>query len=630
MSWSTDLEVFSNAVPLKITVVWTDPPAPGGSLSPLVNDLDLFVVAPGGTVYRGNQFTGSWSTPNPGAVVDTANNVENVFVQSPAAGQWTLQVSSTLTATNPPGLAGQDFALVYSGDAADCAPPPAPTGLVATATAANRIDLSWNLEPAAVSYKVNRSTSSGGPYTEIANIGATSYVDLAVSGGTTYYYTVRSVDAGVCDSGPSNEDSALATGDCILPPDFAGLSTVVSQSGTCSIDLSWNPATSNCPAAEVVYDIYRSPTPGFTPSAANLIDACVTNTFHEDTNVSSSTTYYYIVRAEDGTGSGGGLCNGGNVDANLVEMSGATGLTPTTLYSNDFEGIDDFTHAPDVGGKGDSWRGIQTACTAASGTGTYRFGGASCNANYSSDNFASAGPATLSVPTGSFNVTLSLNHRWQFEPVGASVFDGGYVAVSVDGSPFQPVASSRLSGTGYNGTVDGACSNGVGTDVFTGTSSGYSGGTFQSTSIDLDGVCDDILAGVTGCGGHDVQFRFTGVTDCSIARDGWLLDDVVITADVAGACTAAPEPVVFFTVTSTDQRNDLEWLNPASGGTVTITYRTDRFPADVTDGTQLSPPLGPPGAPQTFTHQPPPADEQRRNTSNSGPRGLTRTSFCAE
>jgi hypothetical protein len=337
----------------------------------------------------------------------------------------------------------------------------------------------------------------------------------------------------------------------------------------------------------------------------NLLDACVTGTSYRDANVASATTYYYVVRAEDGTASAGGACNGGNVDGNTVEKSGGAGLTPTTLYSNGFEGLDDFSHGVDVSGKADSWRGIQTNCPAASGSGTYRFGGGSCSANYAFDNFASAGPsAAISVPPGAANVRMSFAHRFQLERDGAGVYDGGYVAASVDGSPFQPVAPSRLSGAGYNVVIDGPCSNAVGAPVFSDTSAGYAGGSFLTTSVHLDGVCDDVTGGAGGCAGHDVRFRFVAVSDCAVNLDGWFIDDVSIDADLAGSCSPTPDPLPFFTVTSTEARNTLQWLNPASGGDVTVVFRTDRFPNAADDGTVLTPPLGTPGAPQSFLHEP--------------------------
>mgnify|MGYP002682723364 CR=1 FL=1 len=76
--------------PLKITVVWSDFQSTETAAKNLVNNLDLSVTAPGGAVYRGNAFAGGWSAT--GGSADTANNVENVYIQSPAAGTWTVEV----------------------------------------------------------------------------------------------------------------------------------------------------------------------------------------------------------------------------------------------------------------------------------------------------------------------------------------------------------------------------------------------------------------------------------------------------------------------------------------------------------------------------------------------------------
>jgi subtilisin family serine protease len=102
--------------PLRVSTVWTDAPGAVGASPALVNDLDLVVTAPDGTVYSGNIFSKGVSIP--GTTADRINNVENVFVNSPQAGTWTVEVR----AANLPGdgvpFAGdatdQDFALVVS------------------------------------------------------------------------------------------------------------------------------------------------------------------------------------------------------------------------------------------------------------------------------------------------------------------------------------------------------------------------------------------------------------------------------------------------------------------------------------------------------------------------------------
>ena len=73
--------------------------------------------------------------------------------------------------------------------------PPAPTGLVATAGNA-QVALSWGAASGATSYNVKRSTTNGGPYSNVAtNVTATSYTNTGLTNGTTYYYVVTAVNA---------------------------------------------------------------------------------------------------------------------------------------------------------------------------------------------------------------------------------------------------------------------------------------------------------------------------------------------------------------------------------------------------------------------------------------------------
>jgi endo-1,4-beta-xylanase len=81
------------------------------------------------------------------------------------------------------------------------APPAIPGGLAATA-GVERAALKWMAAADATSYNVKRSTTSGGPYTNIANVAGTNYADVGVVGGatviggTTYYYEVSALDMG--------------------------------------------------------------------------------------------------------------------------------------------------------------------------------------------------------------------------------------------------------------------------------------------------------------------------------------------------------------------------------------------------------------------------------------------------
>ncbi|GAA2514626.1 S8 family serine peptidase [Pilimelia columellifera] len=93
--------------PMKITLAWTDPAAKVNAATTLVNDLDLEVSGPGG-VRLGNVFSGGWSTT--GGSADRRNNLENVFLQAPAAGTYTVRVRGANVPTGP-----QTYALVMDG-----------------------------------------------------------------------------------------------------------------------------------------------------------------------------------------------------------------------------------------------------------------------------------------------------------------------------------------------------------------------------------------------------------------------------------------------------------------------------------------------------------------------------------
>jgi len=92
------------AGPLKVVLVWTDPPSTSLAEVNLVNDLDLVVEGPGG-VFRGNHLAEGVSQP--GGSADRLNNVEVVWLPQAAPGEWTVEVQ-------PHAIheAGQGFALV--------------------------------------------------------------------------------------------------------------------------------------------------------------------------------------------------------------------------------------------------------------------------------------------------------------------------------------------------------------------------------------------------------------------------------------------------------------------------------------------------------------------------------------
>jgi hypothetical protein len=128
-TWSSEVYLDGRAEELKVVLTWPDPPALVASPSYLVNDLDLVVTAPNGTVYRGN----AWSTRdrNPATREATAPNAlpasdnDNVeVVRLPVggapAGVWRVEVVGESVPGSPfvDGGARQDFAVLAVGPVA--------------------------------------------------------------------------------------------------------------------------------------------------------------------------------------------------------------------------------------------------------------------------------------------------------------------------------------------------------------------------------------------------------------------------------------------------------------------------------------------------------------------------------
>lgn len=118
---SYPIEIADPTVPLRVQLAWNDVAANLAAAKTLVDDLDLVVISPDGTVYRGNQFLpraadgATYSAPNP----PDANRVDNLEgVQVPAAsltaGTWTVEVRGFTVPAAP-----EPFALALRGGLGD-------------------------------------------------------------------------------------------------------------------------------------------------------------------------------------------------------------------------------------------------------------------------------------------------------------------------------------------------------------------------------------------------------------------------------------------------------------------------------------------------------------------------------
>ena len=107
-----DTKVFSfwlNKVTpeMRVTLAFTDEPGAANVNDPVVNDMNLSLMAPDGTIYRGGIFSTSdgSATPNPGQQ-DAKNSIEQILLKNPAQGKYWIQVEAKSVPSGPQGFAG--------------------------------------------------------------------------------------------------------------------------------------------------------------------------------------------------------------------------------------------------------------------------------------------------------------------------------------------------------------------------------------------------------------------------------------------------------------------------------------------------------------------------------------------
>lgn len=167
--------------------------------------------------------------------------------------------------------------------------PVPPTGLTATADGTSEIDLAWNTVSGATSYRVLRSTSSGGTYTEIENaVATTSTSDATASTGVPYFYVVRAVN----DNGESaDSNTATATLQLVAPTNLTA-----TVNGSTQIDLAWSAVSGATRATR--YRVLRATSPD---GPYTEIDSSLATTSTSDLTASNGVFYYYVVRAVNNT-----------------------------------------------------------------------------------------------------------------------------------------------------------------------------------------------------------------------------------------------------------------------------------------------------------------------------------------
>ncbi len=421
-----------------------------------------------------------------------------------------------------------------------CTPTAAPGAPSLTAPSANKVDLSWSAVSGAATYAVFRTFGScpGTGLVLIAgNIAGTNYSDTSVSGGQTYSYYLKAYTSNYCESSFSPCAQIATTGLCTQPPDFAGVTSVSSAfASTCGIALSWTAATPRC-GTSVTYNVYRSSSASFLPGPKTLIAKCVSGTSYTDSaGLAYGVSYYYVVRAEDNSGTGSGPC-GGNEDANLViKSSGPSGAYQTggQIFFDNFESGTG-TRGWDTGyfvGNANDWRGVMACTPNQSSSHIFRWGGSTCVGNYQASVASLASPRPniygLDIPFDATNVQLTFYQRGNF-----AAGDGALLLMQKQPTAtYYFIPSSAISGRTYNGIT--------GTNNVLGANYPCWNGNFNSqmysTTVNLDAACSNVDG--KPCAGSTLAIAFTGSSDATTQAAGWFLDDVQVTANY-GATSCA-------------------------------------------------------------------------------------------
>lgn len=337
--------VAGNDWPLRITLTYTDVPGFPGAIPALVNDLDLQVIGPDGTVYKGNQFVDGESVPNPNPT-DTINNVEAVYLGSPVPGDYRIRVVAKKVAqdarTDTPAI-DQDFALVVSAvqptpgvatvnfDRPAYTVPADARVIVIDPDAASESSLTVRVnstsEPGGEDVTLSRASLSGSFTGMVATALAPAASDgrLQMSNGDTLTATYFDASAGM-------NRTTTAVADLVGP----AISNVIISNEFGRVIVGWS-------TSEAARSVVRLGTNNTLVSLTSAVTNHTLTTEHgiELEGLTPGLTYYFYVVSADVAGNSTTNSNGGNFFSFVVPA------TPPVLLVH---GRADLFDLPDISG----------------------------------------------------------------------------------------------------------------------------------------------------------------------------------------------------------------------------------------------------------------------------------------
>ncbi|MGQ0738817.1 MAG: S8 family serine peptidase [Bacteroidota bacterium] len=275
---NTDITVPAGTARLKVLLTWNDPAAAANANPALVNNLDL-------TVINGATTTLPWilDKNNPGSnatqAVDNISNMEQVTINNPPAGTYTLRVTGTSIPSGP-----QDFALTWIVDQ-PYIEVIYPNGPESFSPGSSEV-ITWDNSGVTGNQTVEYSTDNGGSWTVISSSvpAATTRLTWTIPAANTSTALVRVTSGALSDASDVT---------------FKILGTVSGFGGsgaTCSageVIFTWSPTTD-----ATHYDIYS-----LNPATGDfvLLAGNITGTSFTATGLTPGVSMWFTIRAKNNT-----------------------------------------------------------------------------------------------------------------------------------------------------------------------------------------------------------------------------------------------------------------------------------------------------------------------------------------
>ncbi len=445
----------------------------------------------------------------------------------------------------------------------------APTFSVASPTS-NQAKLTINNVLNATRYVIARSTSANGPFATIATINAatgltTTYTDnnngQNISGGQTLFYQVHAVRNPECVGTANTQSVTISGGAIAVAPLFFGVAKVADTRSADTLTVTWSPATSTNPAANIVYSVYRvesvstasgvtdsTTLPTFAPTSANLVADNISTSSYIDRNLTLGQIYYYIVQARD---TNADILDTNGIGNRVAKFAAPTSnkVTSTPFNLENFESASANTRfSPPL---------IDTSGPQVSQPVWQRAAGVSFLVGDSGSKFSESfaqtttmyapdfdpaqntgGGSDITTIIGPINLTKTSVMEFQSRFATESAFDGGVLEISVGSPSFNanPFPDNLTTydinyfayEAGYTGALNGTLAGPVilstlqGRFAFEGT---------RATNLTRIALGEFATGGEFNPSGLPVYFRFRMTSDAATnagPEGGWYVDNLVI------------------------------------------------------------------------------------------------------